>query len=135
MSYKAVTDSLFLLNQSPDHRLYTLAEFNHYAVFPILHNKMVIHYEGERPVGLVTWCWLDSEQSQLFLDEQYNPEEVDYARSTGEQLWVIEFIAPYGHAMRIFRDMISLSKSTYGSDVDIHWRRLSQPSRLHKRKV
>jgi cytolysin-activating lysine-acyltransferase len=131
---KAVVDSLYLFNQSPDHRIYTLTEFNSYLIFPLLHDKLRIFYENGKPVSLVTWCWFTNEQAELFLNEQYQPVESDYARDNGDQLWGIEFIAPYGHARQTMRQMKTLHRECYGKSQIVHWRRLYSPDNIIKRK-
>jgi len=65
MSAQSVLDGLYLFNQSPSHRGYTLVEFQHYfLVFPVLHQKARFFYEDGKPIGLVTWCWLTEEEKR-----------------------------------------------------------------------
>jgi hemolysin-activating ACP:hemolysin acyltransferase len=134
---KAVLDSLFLFNQSPDHRIYTLVEFNHYALFPIMHDKARLFYEDDKPVGFVTWAWLIPEESEAFLSETWVPDEEVYKRPDKAlpdlELWGIEYIAPYGHALQVMRGMRQHSQQLYGPNVPVHWRRFRQPDRLHRR--
>lgn len=134
---KAVLDSLYLFNQSPDHSIYTLVEFNHYALFPIIHNKCRIFYEGEQPIGFVSWVWLTKEEGQAFLSEDYVPDETAYKRPDKVdpelELWGIEFIAPFGHARSVMRQMRQHSLNHLGTQIPAHWRRFKQPDRLHKR--
>jgi hemolysin-activating ACP:hemolysin acyltransferase len=132
-SSKAVVDCLYLFNQSPDHRIYTLTEFNSYAIYPIIHNKIRIFYDQDKPISLVTWCWFTNEQSDLFLQEEYEPVESDYVRTNGDQLWGIEFIAPYGHARKTMKQMKSICCELYGNNNIVHWRRLHSPDKLIKR--
>ena len=131
---KAVVDCLYLFNQSPDHRLYTIAEFNHYLIFPLLHNKLRIFYDGDKPVSLVTWCWFTDEQAEEFRAELFMPDEADYVRDTGDQLWGIEFIAPYGHARQTMKNMKAVCHDLYGDGNSVHWRRFHTPDKLIKRK-
>tara|TARA_R100001377_G_scaffold80088_1_gene58705 strand:+ start:119 stop:541 length:423 start_codon:yes stop_codon:yes gene_type:complete len=136
---KAVLDSLFLFNQSPDHRLYTLVEFNNYCVFPILHNKVRIFYENDKPIGLVTWAWFSNDEAKRFLDERWCPGEDVYKRQDGDQLWAIEFIAPYSPSRKILKRMMheTYQEHTHHLETNplLHWRRLSRPDQLHKRRL
>ena len=135
---QAVLDTLYLFSQSPDHRIYTLAEFNQYAVLPIIHDKCRLFYESERPVGFVSWVWLTPEEGQAFLDETYVPDETAYERpDTADpsfELWGIEFLAPFGHARRVMREMRQHSFTQLGTNTPVHWRRFKQPDRLHRRR-
>lgn len=131
---KAVVDCLYLLNQSPNHTHYTLSEFNSYIIYPILHDKLRIFYDQDKPVSLVTWCWFTNEQAELFFDGQFHPTESDYARTTGDQLWGIEFISPFGHARQTMKNMKIISHDLYGANHKVHWLRSHSPEKLIKRK-
>jgi len=136
---KAVVDSLFLFNQSPDHRLYTLVDFNHFCIFPIIHSKARLFYDEGKPIGLVTWCWLTDEESQDFLDEKWAPDEKTYQRNIGDMLWGVEFIAPYKPPLKtikmMMKDTYRVSTSHLDTDHKVNWRRLSKPAKLHTRRL
>jgi len=131
---KATLDGLYLFSQSPHHRIYTVSEFTAYLLVPLLHNKARFIYDANRPAGVVTWCWLTQEESQKFLRETFVPSDNQYARDSGEQLWGIEFVAPFGHARQVMREMRHHSNRLYGSGVIVHWRRLNDPQKAHKRR-
>jgi len=136
---KAVLDSLFLFNQSPDHRLYTLVEFNHYCVFPILHSKARLFYDKGKPIGFVSWAWFTDKEAQDFLDERWCPDESVYQRKQSDQLWGIEFIAPYSPPLKFIKKMMkeTYQVSTQHLDIDhkVNWRRLASPDQLHTRRL
>ena len=135
---KAVLDSLFLFNQSPDHRLYTLVEFNHYCLFPLIHQKARLFYNGDKPIGFVSWAWLTEEEVQDFLSERWMPSEEVHKRpdiiDDHYQLWGIDFIAPYGHSSKVMRGMMQHSQSTLGKRVPARWRRFKQPDKVHQKE-
>ena len=135
---KAVLDSLFLFNQSPDHRLYTLVEFNHYCLFPLIHQKARLFYNGDKPIGFVSWAWLTEEEATEFLSERWMPSEEVHKRpdviDDQYQLWGIDFIAPYGHSTKVMRGMMNHSQSILGKRVPAHWRRFKQPDKVHKKE-
>ena len=132
---KAVLDSLFLFNQSPDHRLYTLVEFNHYCLFPLIYQKARLFYNGNKPIGFVSWAWLTEEEAQDFISERWMPSEEVHKRpdviDDQYQLWGIDFIAPYGHSTKVMRGMMEHSQSILGKRVPAHWRRFKQPDKVH----
>lgn len=135
---KAVLDSLRLFNKSEEHRLYTLVEFNIYCLFPILHGKARLFYEGDMPVGFVSWAWLTPEEAEEFLSERWMPTEDVYQRpdkiDEQYQLWGIEFIAPHGHTAKVMRGMMRHSQTILGRRVKAHWRRFKQPDRVHQKE-
>jgi len=127
---KATLDGLYLFNQSPGHRVYTLVEFNHYYILPLLHGKVQLFYEEDKPVGLCTWCWFTEDEAKQFLAEALEPSEEHYSRpddNTQYQLWGIEFIAPFGHARSVMRAMRDYQKQHRKKTEKVHWRRLKSP--------
>ena len=98
---KAVVDSLELFRQSKWHRGYDVEDVFRYIIAPIKHNKLRLYYQGDKPIGLITWCWLDKEAGEKFLTFNYLITEKDYVSDDKEELWGIEFIAPYGHTKQI----------------------------------
>lgn len=134
---KAVLDSLYLFNQSEDHRLYTLSEFNHYCLFPLIHQKARLFYDNDKPTGFVTWAWLTAEEATEFLSETWIPDEEVWQRppiQDGHQLWGIDFIAPYGHTTKVMRGMIKHSHKLHGRGVSVNWRRFKQPDKVHTKE-
>lgn len=135
---KAVVDCLFLFNQSEVHRLYTLSEFNHYCIFPLIHQKARLFYDGDKPIGFVSWAWLTEDEADAFLSEMWiPPEEVSKRPDVIDdryQLWGVEFIAPYGHTTQVMRGMRQHSQSVLGKRVPANWRRFKQPSKVHTKE-
>ncbi len=136
---KAVLDSLFLFNQSEHHRIYTLAQFNHYCIFPLLHNKARLFYENDKPIGFVSWAWFTEKESLDFLKESWIPDEEVYKRQISDELWGIEFIAPFDHGKALVRNMIKetykVAKAHLETDHKVHWRRVSAPHKRLTRRV
>jgi len=134
----AVLDSLFLFNQSADHKLYTLVEFNHYCLFPLIHNKAHLFYQSGKPVGFCSWAWLTEEEADEFVAERWVLTEDVYKRpdviDSKYQLWGVEFIAPFGHSLSVMRGMMRHSQKTLGKRVPARWRRFSQPDKIHKKE-
>jgi hemolysin-activating ACP:hemolysin acyltransferase len=130
-----VVDCLYLLNQSDFHKRYTLAQFNAFIVYPIIQEKIRIFYEEDKPVSLVTWCWFTDEEAKKFLDGRFVPKELNYARDWGDQLWGIEFIAPFGHARQTMRHMRNYITDLYGPKMKAHFRRLYYPEKEIVRRL
>ena len=130
-----VLDCLYLFNQSKYHRHYSLLEFNWYLIYPLLHNKLRVFYKDGKPTALLTWCWLDSEKASLFLQGKYDLTEQDYVADTGEQLWGIEFIAPFGDVRQAVNEVKQVFRDVYGKGTTVHWRRLHTPHKKLKRTV
>ena len=128
----AVLDGLYLFSHSAGHRHYSISEFISYLVYPVLHGKIRFFYENGKPIGLVTWCFLPADKAQLFLDDEYVLQEEDYIANEGDQLWGIEFIAPFGHARQVMRSMQSVNLELYGKGREVFWRRFKSRNSIHK---
>jgi cytolysin-activating lysine-acyltransferase len=133
-----VLDCLYLFNKSDDHRLYTLAEFNSYCLFPILHKKARLFYENDKPIGFVSWAWLSKEEATEFLSEMWIPGEEVWKRpdivDDQHQLWGIDFIAPFGHTTKVMRSMMKHSQTVLGQRVPANWRRFKSPDKIHTKE-
>lgn len=103
-----------------------------YLVYPILHGKIKIFYEDDKPVGLVTWCFLSEEKGRDFVDDRHTLTEEDYLATDGEELWAIEVIAPFGHVRPIIKAMSNLHRDTYGTKRVARWRRFKNRHYTHK---
>jgi len=132
---KVVLDGLHLFLQSPWHSKYSLTEFVEYWVYPLMHGKARLFYDAnDNPIGLVTWCWMTKQEGELFLAYKLRMSPEIYARDTGEELWGIEFITPYGHASKIMREMQGLFHNLYGNGK-AHFKRYKQrPAKRHTRR-
>ena len=128
-----VLDGIYLFSHSDDHRIYTLDEFQHYLIYPVLHQKVRFFYQNDRPIGVVTWAFFTDEEAEDFRNERWMPDEAIYQRDAGDQLWGIEFIAPFGHTRKVMRGMRDHSRNLYGTR-QVHWRRLSSPQTTHRKE-
>lgn len=134
--YKALGDGIELLTKGDTHSKYTPSEVINYLLLPINNNRIRIYYVDDNPTGLITWCWLSPNKANLFLNDKYTPAEEDYRleNPSGDyQLWGIEFIAPYGHSMKMMRTIRSEHKELYGITTKVHFRRFYNRNKLHRR--
>ena len=130
--YTAVVDGISLLELGDTHSKYTPSEVNTYLLLPIQYNKIRIYYEGDKPIGLITWCWLSTTKSNQFLNDKYKPTEEDYKLDTSDKLWGIEFIAPFGHTLKMMRAIRKEHKELYGTTTKVHFRRFYNRNKLHR---
>ena len=133
---KAIADGLQLFINSNTYEKYRLEDINTYLILPINNNRIRIFYQENKPIGLITWCWLSKDKAQKFLKYEYNPTEEDYKDTNIEdkQLWGLDFISTTGKA----RQMISLVRKehleVYNKQPIARWRRFSNPTKIHKKE-
>ena len=131
---KALADGLELFRQSKWHTVYNVNDIHRYLIAPIKHNRIRLYYKKNKPIGLVTWCWLSKEDGQRFLNNDYYITESDYVSDTNEELWGIELLAPYGNARQVFSLIRKEHTNVYGRNEKVNWRRLHEPSKRHTRE-
>lgn len=74
------------------------------AVFPAIHfNQFRVYRDATRPIGWVSWAYMTEEEARGYMAGDF-----EFKISTwvgGEHFWFIDFIAPYGHALKIAEDI------------------------------
>lgn len=134
-SGEALEDALQIFRASPAHTKYNVNDIYIYLQLPIQYRTIQIYYEDQKPVGLITWCWLRKEDADLFLKDKYHPTPDDYRLDdpVSRELWGMEFIAPYGHTKHMMRSIKQKIDERYGPQ-QVHWRRFhSRNTRRTKR--
>ena len=131
---KALDDGRFLFLRSPYHKNYGPDEIQAYLVAPCKKNAIRLYYRNDRPIGMVTWCWLEPDKAEQFLKFEYLPVEEDYEKRPNTELWGLEFIAPYGDGKHIFKAIKEEYKNVYGEEETVRWRRAKDPLKVHKKR-
>lgn len=92
-----------LMMSSPLHRKYNISDIAERFVPALIHNQFRYYEINGSPIGFVNWAWLTDELEQKFMTGQYvlNLDEWQ----GGSNLWFPEFIAPFGHARLIVKDL------------------------------
>ena len=132
---EALVQALELFRASPSHSKYSVNDIYIYLQLPIKQHCIRLYYENSKPVGLITWCWLSEADAELFLQGKYHPKEQDYTLDTpmSQQLWGMEFIAPYGHARKMMRAIKHTTEELYGPQK-VHWRRFHSRDKIRSKR-
>jgi cytolysin-activating lysine-acyltransferase len=94
--------TLLFIN-SPLHRRYRISQLGTLALAAIDLDQFRIYRTPDRPVGYVAWAYLTDEASQAYASDARLLEPQDLR--AGDNLWIIEFVAPFGHARHMIRDL------------------------------
>lgn len=131
-----VVDAIGLFIGSKNHQHYTIADLNNYLVYPSKYDKLRVYYEGNVPIGLVTWAWLTPDRAEQLLLGLADLVEKDYKaeKKDGLQFWGIDFISPYGKARKMMSEIRKESKERYG-DVSVRFRRFNNMTKEHKQRL
>ncbi|NRA88503.1 MAG: toxin-activating lysine-acyltransferase, partial [Rhizobiales bacterium] len=98
-----IGDILRLWLVSNKHRSNNMLLFETLCMPPIHLNQFRIYRHNGRPIGYVVWAFLTEE-----LGKQYIVGDFDFKSeywNSGDQLWFIDVIAPYGHIDQIRHDL------------------------------
>jgi len=122
---KSVLDGLCLFGLSEHHCSYTLLEFSYYFIFALQNDKARLFYDQGEPVAAATWCFLSNDKGKAFASNTYSIEEEDYKAESGDQLWGLELIAPFGHIGKVIKDIRDMVHNRYPKHPNVHWKRVS----------
>ena len=110
----------FLLFSSKLHKQYRISDIEVYFLAPINLNQFRIYRnKNKEPVGLVTWGCFSEDVEKRYLSRNYRLKKEDW--NSGDILWVIDFIAPFGNFENITKDLqenIFVDKIAKSIDID-----------------
>jgi len=106
-----------LLAQSPAHQGFTIGQVNTCIVTPHNLNQAVGIFEDGQLVAWASWGWLSEEKADKFLDGHLNLTPEDWR--SGDVLIFMDFVAPYGHARKLYR----LCRNLFPDYPKAEWRR------------
>ncbi|MCT4558517.1 MAG: toxin-activating lysine-acyltransferase [Pelagimonas sp.] len=88
---------------SDRHRDTPLSEFAASVLPPIHLNQFRIYRKGNRPIGWVSWAYMSDEDAKGYMAGDFDFHVSCW--TSGPHLWFIDYIAPFGHAMRMADDL------------------------------
>ncbi len=100
---KLLGDLVYLMLASDLHRKYYINDIGSVFFPPIDLNQFRIYHRSGRPVGFVTWASLNNEIEDRYLNTDYILRPDDW--KSGDRILFMDFIAPFGDAKNIVRDL------------------------------
>jgi cytolysin-activating lysine-acyltransferase len=92
-----------LLLASKIHRCYLLEDVIRYFIIPLEYGQLRIYRRLGRVVGLISWAFLTDEIEQKYFKGEVGIDIYDW--KAGNNLWFIDFIAPFGDLKLISQDL------------------------------
>jgi cytolysin-activating lysine-acyltransferase len=93
-----------LMSLSPAHADYRIQHLAAVVLPPVQLNQFrIYHDKAKKPVGFVSWAMLSPEAESKFLNQAAPLTLEEWA--SGDRMYFMEFIAPYGHSRRIAADL------------------------------
>ena len=100
---KLLGSILHLMMHSPLHRMYSVGALEDRIIPSLFHDQFRYYEINGTPVGFVNWAWLSDALESQYCTGQYELSLDEWVG--GDHLWFPEFIAPFGHASAIVRDL------------------------------
>jgi cytolysin-activating lysine-acyltransferase len=111
---------LFQLFVASDrHDTLSLREFAMSILPPIHFDQFRIYHANGRPVGFVSWAMFRPEDGKGYMAGDFDFSLDKW--TAGDQLWFIDYIAPFGHAIKMaedLRDNVFPNSVAYAPDLD-----------------
>ncbi|WP_107671196.1 toxin-activating lysine-acyltransferase [Cyanothece sp. BG0011] len=121
-----------LMMSSKLHQRYQIIDISGRFLPSLIHNQFRYCEMDSKPLGFVNWAWLSDEVEEKFKTGKYVLKLDEW--QSGNNLWFLEFIAPFGHANLMIKDLRNniLPKGTPAKSLRIrpdgtlrsiaHWR-------------
>lgn len=99
-----ISEALILMLQSDMHRKWYLHDLERLIIPAILNDKLLIMRDETRPTGLFTYAFLPKDVRENYTSgEKKLPVNIWSNGPNDGILYVIDFIAPYGNALKLGR--------------------------------
>jgi cytolysin-activating lysine-acyltransferase len=123
----------FLMTQHPLYQEFPLACLTAWIETPIDIDQIKVFFNPDTglPVGYVTWAWLAPDVEQRWLTD---PDATLHFSewNEGDRLWIMDLVAPFGHAYDIVRYM---KREMFPGATQAHSLRRDQDGLLRRRSV
>jgi len=119
-----VGDVLSLVALSDFHHHWKMHKIKRVFVPPLQIGQFRIWYHDSRPSGFCSWAWVSDEILNKLQNENYLMQPEDW--QSGSNLWFAEFVAPFGKARGMVKDMRKFILHQYGENIKGHWFRPSK---------
>jgi len=94
---------VWLMSQSPLHRKFFIEDLEWFVMTPVLQQQFRLYYAQNKPIGVVLWAFADDEVAKRLAEGTIKLRPQDW--KSGDQLWVVEVIAPFGGAEEMVTDL------------------------------
>ncbi len=88
---------------SPLHKEWPLALLGINVIPAIAHAQYMLLTQHDLPVAYCSWAWLSPEAEKKYLADVNSLTLTEWL--SGERLWIIDWVAPFGHSFELFKKM------------------------------
>ncbi len=100
---KITGDMPYLMSQSPNHKNFFISDLEWMVITPILLKQFRVFYAKDRPIGCMMWAYANEDVAERLSAGNARLKPQDW--KSGEDLWVVDIIAPYGGQDEMLKDL------------------------------
>lgn len=108
------------MSQSPLHKQFFISDLEWFIMTPVLLQQFRTFYATDRPIGVVLWATVSEEVEANLMAGTTKLRPQDW--KSGDKLWVVEVIAPFGGAEEMVKDL----KANVFPDRQVHYLTVSK---------
>ena len=94
---------VWLMSQSQMHKQFFISDLEWFVMTPVLMQQFRTFYATDRPIGVVLWANVSDEVAERSAAGTTKLRPQDW--KSGDKLWVVEVIAPFGGAEEMVKDL------------------------------
>ena len=102
-SLAVLGEMVYLYSVSQMHRSWPISSIHQWLLPALKHQQYRIYHRGKKPVGLVSWAHMTAVAETAYVRNVHSLQPKDW--TGGDRNWVIDFLAPFGDALRIGHDL------------------------------
>ena len=100
---RLIGDFIHVMLGSEMYRSYDIDDIEK-VIFPAINlNQFRIYHKNNYAIAFVTWAKLSKEIEKKYIIDDINLSPEDW--NSGEEVWAMDFSAPYGHAKQVILDL------------------------------
>ena len=99
----ALESIIYLMLHSEVHKWWTINDIQRLVIPPIALKQCQILYRDNKPAAYMSWAYLTKEASEGYINKTRFLQAGDW--NAGVDRWVIDFIAPFGKLMPLYREL------------------------------
>ena len=94
---------VWLMSQSQVHKSFFISDLEWFVMTPVILKQFRLFYDKDKPIGVVFWGRVSDEVEQRLAQGTSKLRPQDW--KSGDNLWVVEVIAPFGGAEEMVKDL------------------------------
>ncbi len=94
---------VWLMSQSQIHKSFFISDLEWFVMTPVILKQFRLFYDKEKPIGVVFWGTVSADVAARLAEGTSKLRPQDW--KSGDNLWVVEVIAPFGGAEEMVKDL------------------------------